>query len=81
MCFRKFYVKSGVLYQDKLCLFFATCMMDYEHPGLTNQFLVAVQHPMAVLYNDLFVLEQHHVSAAFMAMFNLPIATKIHDIC
>jgi len=57
--------------QDKLCLFFATCMMDYEHPGLTNQFLVAVQHPMAVLYNDLFVLEQHHVSAAFMAMFNL----------
>jgi hypothetical protein len=57
--------------QDKLCLFFATCMMDYEHPGLTNQFLVAVHHPMAVLYNDLFVLEQHHVSAAFMAMFNL----------
>jgi hypothetical protein len=57
--------------QDKLCLFFAACMMDYEHPGLTNQFLVTIHHPMAVLYNDLFVLEQHHVSAAFMAMFNL----------
>merc|ERR1711981_1411451 len=37
--------------------------MDYEHPGLTNQFLVAVQHPMAVLYNDLFVLEQHPLQA------------------
>ena len=31
----------------------AQMMIDYEHPGFTNQFLVSVHHPMAILYNDL----------------------------
>lgn len=38
---------------------------DYEHPGVNNNFLVNSSDPLAILYNDKSVLENHHVSAAF----------------
>lgn len=38
---------------------------DCDHPGYTNGFLVATSHPIALLHNDLSVLENHHCSIAF----------------
>ncbi|KAJ3312507.1 Multidrug resistance protein 1 [Boothiomyces sp. JEL0838] len=43
----------------------ASAVHDLDHPGINNNFLVQVNHPMAVLYNDIAVLESHHVARAF----------------
>ena len=37
---------------------------DYGHGGLNNDFLIKTHHPLAILYNDLSPLENHHISAA-----------------
>eukprot|EP00051_Salpingoeca_urceolata_P005821 m.77744 g.77744 ORF g.77744 m.77744 type:complete len:720 (+) comp14559_c0_seq1:332-2491(+) len=46
----------------------AAAAHDVAHFGLTNQFLVATDHPLAVLYNDQSVLENHHAATAFQLM-------------
>jgi len=38
---------------------------DYQHPGVNNKFLVNVGHALAVQYNDISVLEAHHVALAW----------------
>jgi hypothetical protein len=48
--------------------FIATFAHDYEHPGLTNQFLIRTKHPKAVRYSDNSPLENHHVAAVFKLM-------------
>ena len=46
-------------------LFIAAICHDLEHPGLNNTFQVNLQTPLALLYNDTSVLENHHCSCAF----------------
>jgi 3'5'-cyclic nucleotide phosphodiesterase len=41
---------------------------DYEHGGLTNDFLINTSAPLALTYNDKAPLENHHVSAAFLLL-------------
>ncbi|KAG2501954.1 hypothetical protein HYH03_000452 [Edaphochlamys debaryana] len=58
-------------YVDPLGLFaayFAAIVHDYNHPGLTNDFLIASGDPLAIRYNDRSPLENHHVAAVFGAM-------------
>ncbi|GAA48441.1 High affinity cAMP-specific and IBMX-insensitive 3',5'-cyclic phosphodiesterase 8A [Clonorchis sinensis] len=43
----------------------AAVVHDLDHPGRTNPFLVNSNNPLAILYNDLAVLESHHVALAF----------------
>ncbi|ESN95084.1 hypothetical protein HELRODRAFT_114833 [Helobdella robusta] len=50
---------------ELLSLLTAASMHDFDHPGRTNAFLVATQHPLAVLYNDRSVLENHHAASAW----------------
>lgn len=38
---------------------------DYQHPGVNNKFLVNTGHSLAVQYNDISVLEAHHVASAW----------------
>jgi hypothetical protein len=46
-------------------LIIASAIHDLDHPGINNNFLVQLQHPLAIMYNDLAVLESHHVARAF----------------
>lgn len=45
-----------------MCLPNLQAVHDYEHVGLTNDFLVATSSPLAMRYNDRTPLENHHVS-------------------
>eukprot|EP00798_Chlamydomonas_sp_ICE-L_P001467 gene1467-32848_t len=38
---------------------------DYEHQGLNNAYLIKTGHPLALLYNDICPMENHHVAATF----------------
>lgn len=46
-------------------LLFAAAIHDYRHPGLSNAYLVANNHDIAITYNDNSVLENFHVAQAF----------------
>lgn len=46
----------------------AAVMHDFEHGGLTNDFLVNSLDNLAVRYNDRSPLENHHLAAAFTIM-------------
>ncbi|XP_076820748.1 cGMP-inhibited 3',5'-cyclic phosphodiesterase 3A-like isoform X1 [Clavelina lepadiformis] len=50
---------------ELMSLYLAAAMHDYDHPGRTNAFLVETRHPLAILYNDRSVLENHHASASW----------------
>mmetsp|Transcript_37703 Transcript_37703/g.119034 ORF Transcript_37703/g.119034 Transcript_37703/m.119034 type:complete len:262 (+) Transcript_37703:45-830(+) len=53
---------------EVLGLLVAAVILDYGHPGVSNQFLVNAGDARALLYNDVSVLENHHCACAFMAM-------------
>eukprot|EP00798_Chlamydomonas_sp_ICE-L_P016333 gene16333-22523_t len=57
--------------RDAMSLFFvylAAIIHDFEHRGVNNQFLVQTGDPLALLYNDMSPMENHHISASFMLL-------------
>lgn len=44
---------------------------DLNHPGVTNVFMINSRHPLAVRYNDISVLENHH-AATLIRFLELP---------
>ncbi|XP_035706178.1 high affinity cAMP-specific and IBMX-insensitive 3',5'-cyclic phosphodiesterase 8A [Folsomia candida] len=50
---------------DKVICLLAAAVHDVDHPGRTNPFLINSESDMAILYNDVSVLESHHASFAF----------------
>eukprot|EP00743_Colponemidia_sp_Colp-15_P001905 GILK01002075.1.p1 GENE.GILK01002075.1~~GILK01002075.1.p1 ORF type:complete len:592 (-),score=90.24 GILK01002075.1:240-2015(-) len=55
---------------ETMSLVFAAAIHDFQHPGLNNVFHVRAGRPLAILYNDRAVLENHHVAAAFALLQN-----------
>jgi cAMP-specific phosphodiesterase 4 len=49
-------------------LFISAAIHDFEHPGVSNAFLINTKNPLAVLYNDTAVCESMHVARAFEVM-------------
>eukprot|EP00462_Mataza_sp_D1_P018059 CAMPEP_0175139788 /NCGR_PEP_ID=MMETSP0087-20121206/11108_1 /TAXON_ID=136419 /ORGANISM="Unknown Unknown, Strain D1" /LENGTH=722 /DNA_ID=CAMNT_0016422859 /DNA_START=77 /DNA_END=2245 /DNA_ORIENTATION=+ len=49
--------------EELLAIIVASIMHDYDHPGRSNAFHVAIGHDRALLYNDISVLENHHVAS------------------
>ena len=53
---------------EVLAALVAAVIHDVDHPGRNNQFLVVTEDPLAILYNDESVLENHHLALAFELM-------------
>jgi len=49
----------------RFTLLFASAIHDYNHPGVSNDFLVNTGSKIATIYNDTSVLENWHISQAF----------------
>ncbi|XP_002721543.1 high affinity cAMP-specific and IBMX-insensitive 3',5'-cyclic phosphodiesterase 8A isoform X1 [Oryctolagus cuniculus] len=50
---------------DEVAALIAATIHDVDHPGRTNSFLCNAGSELAVLYNDIAVLESHHAALAF----------------
>lgn len=61
-------LKKSFKKTDLLAAFVANIIHDYEHPGYSNSFVVRTKHPLAIRYSDMYVLENHHLAAAFNVM-------------
>mmetsp|Transcript_14930 Transcript_14930/g.14798 ORF Transcript_14930/g.14798 Transcript_14930/m.14798 type:complete len:110 (-) Transcript_14930:39-368(-) len=57
----------------------AAAVHDYEHPGLNNMFLINSKDTLALRYNDIGVLENHHIasSSALMKLEKYNIFSKL----
>jgi len=53
---------------EKLCIMVSALCHDLDHPGLNNNYQVNAKTPLALLYNDISVLENHHCYVAFRLM-------------
>ena len=51
-----------------MAILVAAAIHDVDHPGVNNKFLITVRHGLATLYNDISVLENHHLATAFKTM-------------
>ena len=59
------WITLGKLDNIDICSIILTCAVhDYEHPGYNNVFLVNTKDTLAIRYNDISVLENHHIAAA-----------------
>jgi len=59
-------MKKGEL--DNLDLFsmmLSGAIHDHEHPGYNNLYMINTKHKFAIWYNDISVLENHHVASSF----------------
>lgn len=67
------FFKGSTLYDlltknDILALFTAMLVHDVDHPGNNNAFEVATKSSIALRYNDLSVLENHHAAVGLQIM-------------
>ncbi|XP_061875539.1 high affinity cAMP-specific and IBMX-insensitive 3',5'-cyclic phosphodiesterase 8B isoform X5 [Colius striatus] len=62
---RKDRVKESLDHLDEVAALIAATIHDVDHPGRTNSFLCNAGSELAVLYNDMAVLESHHTALAF----------------
>ncbi|XP_011308535.1 high affinity cAMP-specific and IBMX-insensitive 3',5'-cyclic phosphodiesterase 8A isoform X2 [Fopius arisanus] len=50
---------------DEVAALIAAAAHDIDHPGRSSQFLCNADNKLAILYNDLSVLESHHAALTF----------------
>ncbi|XP_076675891.1 phosphodiesterase 8 isoform X2 [Andrena cerasifolii] len=50
---------------DEVAALLAAAAHDVDHPGRSSQFLCNADNKLAILYNDLSVLEMHHAALTF----------------
>jgi hypothetical protein len=62
--------KAKLTELDLAALIVGGVIHDYEHIGWNNAFLIETQHEWAIRYNDISVLENHHVAAAFKVILS-----------
>lgn len=60
-----FFSQSTLEPMDEIAALIAAAVHDIDHPGYTNSFLCNAADTLAVLYNDIAVLESHHAALSF----------------
>lgn len=53
---------------DIVSMILAGAVHDHEHPGFNNLYLINTRDTLAIRYNDVSVLENHHVASTFSLM-------------
>jgi GAF domain-containing protein len=53
---------------DVICLLLSSLMHDVDHPGNTNTYEVNKESRLALLHNDIAVLENHHAYTTFLIL-------------
>lgn len=53
---------------DILSMILGAAVHDYEHPGYNNVFLINTSDTLALRYNDISVLENHHIASSLSLM-------------
>lgn len=53
---------------DLFSMIFSGAIHDHEHPGYNNMYMINTAHEFAIRYNDVSVLENHHVASSFKLM-------------
>lgn len=53
-------IRKHMTHLETLCSIMAAVCHDLDHPGVNQSFLVATNNPLASLYNNNSVLENHH---------------------
>ena len=61
-------IKTGMDKFDLMTYVLSAACHDVEHPGFTNLFLVETRHELANRYNDISVLENHHIATTFRVL-------------
>ena len=51
--------------REMLCLLIAAVCHDVDHPGTDNDFEISTGSELAITYNDMSVLENHHAATCF----------------
>lgn len=70
-----YFIVSGNLMKyisdlDIMAALLASIIHDFQHPGVNNEFLVKKSHAKAIRYNDISVLENHHLASAFAVLLD-----------
>lgn len=70
-----YFILSGNLMKyisdlDIMAALLAATIHDFQHPGVNNEFLIKKKHAKAVRYNDMSVLENHHLASAFAVLLD-----------
>ena len=60
---------SAMTRVQQLASYWSAAVHDYEHGGLNNDFLIKTAHPLAVTYNDICPLENHHLAASSRILY------------
>lgn len=55
---------------DIFCVLISGAAHDMDHPGTNNLFEIKTRSKLAVLYNDISVLENHHAASFFFMLEN-----------
>ncbi|KAL8272310.1 hypothetical protein Esti_003764 [Eimeria stiedai] len=63
--------KNALSHTEQLGLLLAALAHDVDHPGVNNRTLCEEQHPLAIMYNDKAVLENHHAAFAARTMMDV----------
>jgi hypothetical protein len=56
--------------EEIFVLIMAAALHDYRHPGVTERFFTDMSHELSLVYNDVYVFESFHASAALQFLMS-----------